>query len=222
MELNNLNWQDHFILIAEDDEDCYRNIICALKYTNINILLAKNGIEAVNQCTSNKNIDLVLMDISMPLMSGIEATVRIKESRGNLPVIIQSAYCIEDISDELENVSYDGYLRKPYSKQQLISIVSVYLNILSDHILLGKEEILSLSFPNNDVLCDSFDKSLRENELLHAWRLGTNKHRKVLIIFEDSKHIRGVYTVIWRLSDLGVKLKENITIPTKRIRRIIF
>lgn len=128
MNVHNLNWQYNTILVAEDDKDCFKYIYKVLEPTMINILWAQNGVESVNFCKTNRNIDLVLMDTKMPVMSGFEATLKIKDIREDLFVIIQTTYTDEYLIEEFKKIYFDGFIRKPVNRVKLISIISNLIN----------------------------------------------------------------------------------------------
>ena len=87
----------------EDDHINIFYIEEILYETKAKLIIVKNGLEAVEICKKNKNIDLVLMDIRIPGINGYEATKRIKEITNNLPVIAQTAYAMtEDIKKSKE------------------------------------------------------------------------------------------------------------------------
>ena len=84
----NYNWKGKTILIVEDDEPNYRYFEIVLKETNARVLWSKNGRNAVDICcSSGEKIDLVIMDILIPLITGIEATRIIKKHNKDIPVI---------------------------------------------------------------------------------------------------------------------------------------
>ena len=86
---------------------------------NARILHAKNGQEAVDMCKSNSNIDLVLMDIKMPVMNGIEATKKLKKIRVNLPIIAQTAYSSTEDQTTALQAGCSGFISKPINKEKL-------------------------------------------------------------------------------------------------------
>jgi signal transduction histidine kinase len=127
---NNFNWGKKLILIAEDEFTNYRFIVKALEKTKINLLWAKNGVESFEMIKKHNNIDLVLMDIRMPLMDGFEATRKIKEFNKDLPVIAQTAYALDYEKDEILKAGCDDYISKPYTVHELLNVIDKY--ILSD------------------------------------------------------------------------------------------
>lgn len=115
------------ILIAEDEQSNFDFLKILLTRMNFKVLWAKNGREAVDLCETDPTINLVLMDIKMPLLNGYEATKLIKVKRPDLPIIAQTAYAM--ISDKLEayNAGCDGYLSKPININQLKEALESYL-----------------------------------------------------------------------------------------------
>lgn len=115
------------ILIVEDE---YTNIVYLeelFKKYNFKTYLAKNGKEAIEICQDKPNIDLVLMDIKMPVMDGFEAVEKIKNHFQHIPVIAQSAYAQELNASDLKEKGFDGYIAKPTSGKDLEKILKKYL-----------------------------------------------------------------------------------------------
>lgn len=118
------------IIIAEDNEMNYLLIKTMLKGLGLNIVHAWNGEEAVDLCKSNPEVDLVLMDLKMPVMNGIEATRHIKKARPDLPVIAQTAYVLNVDREKIAAAGCDAYISKPLSKDKLISLVKSHLDLM--------------------------------------------------------------------------------------------
>jgi PAS domain S-box-containing protein len=115
----------HVLLVAEDDENNYNLISIFLSDHNVTILRARNGQEAVDLCKSNKDIELILMDINMPVMDGYTATRLIKEIRPEVPVIAQTAYA-DDRIEALKSGCVD-FIAKPFNKDSLLRVINIYL-----------------------------------------------------------------------------------------------
>jgi len=113
------------ILIAEDDNGNFRLIKQLLSGLNIEIVHACNGIEAVEICNSGRKIDLVLMDLKMPLMDGHEATRQILHHTPSIKIIVQTAYA-DDISRSLE-AGCVGFISKPFNKKQFVELIEEFL-----------------------------------------------------------------------------------------------
>jgi CheY-like chemotaxis protein len=95
----------------------------------LNIVHAWNGSEVVDMCKKNFEIDLVLMDIKMPVMDGFEATRHIKKILPDVPVIVQTAYTLAGDLEKIVEVGFDAYIEKPINKDKLISLVKMYLEV---------------------------------------------------------------------------------------------
>jgi PAS domain S-box-containing protein len=108
------------ILIAEDEINNYLLLKELLNLSNITTLYAKNGLEALKACENNPDIDLVLMDIKMPVMDGIVAFKKIREFRKDLPVIAQTAYGLENEKQQFLKMGFDEYIPKPIVKEELL------------------------------------------------------------------------------------------------------
>ena len=117
--LNNLT-----ILVAEDDDINYLYIKEILRGSGAEILHALNGREAVEMCQKNDRIGIVLIDIKMPVMNGYEAIKKIREFRPNLPIIAQTAFALSNEMLKAFNAGSNDYISKPFTKEQLLAIVS--------------------------------------------------------------------------------------------------
>jgi len=121
------------ILIAEDEEINYLYLETLFQFNKhgdiYDILHAKNGKEAVSIALENKGVDLVLMDIKMPLLDGYEATQIIKASRQNLPVIAQTAYSTESDKQLALQHGCDDFISKPINKDSLFGMIQKFLSV---------------------------------------------------------------------------------------------
>jgi CheY-like chemotaxis protein len=115
------------ILIAEDEESNYIFIEEIFKRTGYAYLHVWNGAEAVEICQQNKSISMVLMDIKMPVMNGIEATQLIHTFRPDLPIIATTAYAQTGDEQRFLTLGFNGYLAKPIKKDNLISLLNKYI-----------------------------------------------------------------------------------------------
>jgi PAS domain S-box-containing protein len=132
------DWKNKIALVVEDQEANFKFIKAVLKETKIQVLWAKNGKEAVDICRENSKIDIVLMDIQMPVMNGHDATKQIKKFRKNLPVISQTAYAMSGEREECIKAGSDDYIAKPVNPNQLKSMIAKYLTL---NLGVGNEKI---------------------------------------------------------------------------------
>ncbi|MDY8137329.1 response regulator [Aquimarina sp. 2201CG5-10] len=119
----------HIILIAEDGEVNFLFLkMILIKMTNYDFIIhrAKNGKEAVDLCQENNNIDLVLMDIKMPIMDGYDATAKIKKIRPDLPIIAQTAYSTEEDIQKALAAGCDDFVSKPVDSKILKPMLLKY------------------------------------------------------------------------------------------------
>jgi PAS domain S-box-containing protein len=115
------------ILIAEDEEINYLLIGKLLSSLNAEIIHAWDGKEAVKICESDRDIDLVLMDIKMPVMDGHEATAEIRKILPDLPVIALTAYAFSVDREKAIVAGCNDYLSKPVKRDTLLAMVNSYL-----------------------------------------------------------------------------------------------
>ncbi|NVO21422.1 MAG: PAS domain S-box protein [Bacteroidetes bacterium] len=115
------------ILVAEDVYSNFRLINYMLSKTNATVIYAENGAQAVDLCRSEERIDLILMDIQMPVMDGYEATSEIRKFLPKLPIIALTAYSFSDKSDESLLKGCNDYLTKPVDKETMLEKARKYL-----------------------------------------------------------------------------------------------
>jgi PAS domain S-box-containing protein len=127
IQIGDINLDKGTILIAEDDWTSYQYISKLLMDLNLEIIHAENGEKAVEYVKSNPNIILILMDIKMPVMNGIEATKLIKEIRPELPIIAQTAYAFSSEKDEILAMGCTDYISKPILKNTLLQMIKKYV-----------------------------------------------------------------------------------------------
>lgn len=111
------------ILVAEDDSISYSLIERIISKEGYKIIRAENGQEAVDICKSNE-IDLILMDIKMPVMDGYVATKLILDDKPDMKIIAQTAYLDRDFAIKMGCVDF---IAKPFGKGQLIALIDQYL-----------------------------------------------------------------------------------------------
>ncbi|MBN2486316.1 MAG: response regulator [Bacteroidales bacterium] len=117
------------ILVAEDEEINYLYIEELLSnFDNVTILRAITGTEVVEMVKAQNDIDLVLMDIKMPVMNGYEATKVIKELRPGLPVVAQTAYAMPGDETLSMQAGCDAYISKPIQKERFIYLINTFLH----------------------------------------------------------------------------------------------
>ncbi|WP_462282057.1 PAS domain S-box protein [Salinivirga cyanobacteriivorans] len=116
------------ILVAEDEELNFVLIQEYLTSLNVSLIHAKDGQETVDICKENPDINLVLMDIKMPKITGDEAAKIIKQFKPGLPIVAQSAYVQEHDIKRFSNI-FDAYLAKPITEEVLKQTVNKFITI---------------------------------------------------------------------------------------------
>ncbi len=112
------------VLIAEDEYSNYQLIRRLLeKYYIVEIIYAKNGQEAVDLIEMNNDIDVIFMDIRMPIKSGVQALNEIRAKGLNMPVIALTAFALIEEKTKIQSSGFDGYITKPFRKEDIIEIL---------------------------------------------------------------------------------------------------
>jgi signal transduction histidine kinase len=114
------------ILIAEDDEVSEMLIDISVKLFSKEIIKARTGVEAVEKCRENPDIDLILMDIRMPEMEGYEATRQIRQFNKEVVIVAQTAYGLTGDRAKAIKAGCNDYISKPINKDELLSIIRQY------------------------------------------------------------------------------------------------
>ncbi len=114
------------ILLVEDDETAEQMITVMVKKYDKQIFIARDGEEAVISCYSNPEIDLILMDVKLPKMSGYEATKQIRAFNKDVIIIAQTAYAFSGEKEKAIEAGCNDYISKPYGKAALYELIEKY------------------------------------------------------------------------------------------------
>ncbi|MFP4526480.1 MAG: PAS domain S-box protein [Bacteroidales bacterium] len=120
------NWENIQILVVEDDMLSSKFLEAILEDTGASIVFTKDGNDALKEVKKNK-VDIVLMDIQLPGMSGNETTRQIKEINMNIPVIAQTAHAMAEDKSKSMDAGCDDYLAKPIDMQVLLDKMDALL-----------------------------------------------------------------------------------------------
>lgn len=117
------------VLIADDDMRNIFALTSALESQNMKVITAGNGLEALAKLKSNPNIDIILMDIMMPVMDGFEAMIEIRksESYNKIPIISLTAKAMVGDREKCLQCGASDYIAKPVNSEQLFSLMRVWL-----------------------------------------------------------------------------------------------
>jgi PAS domain S-box-containing protein len=122
-----VDWRKRKCLVVDDNKDVLIYLNRILVDTGISILTARSGYEAIELIKANADIDVVILDMQMPEMNGIEATREIKKIRSSLPIIAQTAFVFENDTDIILEAGCDACLIKPIRREHLITVMSSFV-----------------------------------------------------------------------------------------------
>lgn len=122
-----VNWNNKMCLLVDDNKDVLLYLSRVLNDTGITTFSARSGMEALEIIKNTPGIDVVLLDMQMPEMNGIEATREIRKIRKDIPIIAQTAFIFEDDKDIILEAGCDACLIKPIRKDHLLTVMSSFL-----------------------------------------------------------------------------------------------
>jgi len=203
------------ILVCDDDKDILEAISIYLRNEGYNVLQAKDGVEALEK-VNNNTIHLIIMDIMMPKMDGIEATLKIREKE-NIPVIMLSAKS-ED-TDKIMGLTMgaDDYITKPFNPLELIARVKSQLR---RYTALGSMEVKQNVFTTGGLELDDDMKVVRvDGEEVYL----TPVQYKILrlLIKNPGKvfSIDNIYESVWE--EEAFNSENTVAVDIRRIREKI-
>lgn len=197
------------ILVVEDERNISEIVVKYLQKENYNVLLAENGIDALNIFHSNSP-DLIILDIMMPYLNGFEVLEEIRKT-SKVPVIILSAKSSFDDRIDGLTIGADDYLIKPFSPKELLLRIEKLLDrkIVSQNIItLGK---VTIDMESGKCQCEDGERILTSNEL-KLLELFTNNEGKV---FSRDNLITGIFGYDYEGYD------RNIDTLIKKLRKKI-
>jgi len=127
--IQNKNQIDDLKILIVDDEEIIVMLISIIveKYSK-EILIAKNGIDAVQICRNNPDIDLILMDIKMPEMDGYEATRQIRQFNKEVIIFAQTAFAVTGDKEIAIEAGCNDYVTKPFNDNSFTELINKYFN----------------------------------------------------------------------------------------------
>ena len=127
MDSCDLNLAGKKILIAEDELSNFLLLEAILKKEKCQLVHASNGKEAVEIFTRDPSFDIVIMDIKMPVMNGLEATLKIKAIRKEVPVLAYSAYVLNGEKQKAIEAGCIDFISKPVGKEQILKTIGKHI-----------------------------------------------------------------------------------------------
>lgn len=116
------------VLVVEDNMISFKLISAVLSRVKTEVVHATNGLQAIELCGSSDHFDLVLMDMQMPEMNGLEATQKIKLIRPKLPVIATTANTFDEDEVTCRKAGCDAFLTKPLHFRKLFELMQSFFD----------------------------------------------------------------------------------------------
>lgn len=126
-EKKDMDFSHKKVLIVEDDDYSSLFIKTLLVPTNVQVIKAYNGKQAINICRTEKGLDLVLMDIKLPEIDGIMATKEIRKFNPDIPIIAQTAHDLDGDEEKCKLAGCNAYITKPLNPALLMKYVTKFL-----------------------------------------------------------------------------------------------
>ena len=210
--------QNSVVLVVDDDREIAHAIVKLLEHENIEAVCAYNGMDALDILSSRSDIHLIILDIMMPKLDGLSATMKIRESR-NLPIIMLSAKS-ED-SDKILGLSMgaDDYVTKPFNPSELMARVKSHLRRYTYLGAVGN--IISKdTLSNGDLELDTSSKQLRVSG--EEVRLTATEYKIVELLMKNAGRVfsaEEIYSRVWNEEAFGVE--NTVMVHIRRIREKI-
>jgi CheY-like chemotaxis protein len=125
-ELADLSWRGNGTVLLVDDEETVRSVCCRkLNHLGFDVLMADNGLDGVELYREKRDeIDLVILDLTMPKMGGEEAFRELRAMNPNVKVVLSSGYTKMDVISRFSGKKISGFLRKPFTMGELMVVLS--------------------------------------------------------------------------------------------------
>ncbi len=127
-KITNKVWPGRKILVVEDDEFSFEFIRVSLRDRGLEILHAVDGGEALKIYDEITGIDLILLDIQIPVIDGYMVCRRIREKDPLVPIIAQTAFALNDEKTRCEEAGCNAYLSKPLDVNKLMDLLDQFLS----------------------------------------------------------------------------------------------
>ncbi len=110
-------------ILIIDDEEGIRESLKLILEDNYDIILAENPAQGIDIIEKSKDVSLILIDIKMPKMNGLEALKQIKEKRPDIKVIFVTGYKSVETASEAAHLGANGYITKPFKPAEILEAV---------------------------------------------------------------------------------------------------
>jgi len=124
----NFDFTGKVVLVVEDNHISFKLMNAVLSKVKIGIIHAPNGRKAIQACEGDQPIDVVLMDLQLPEINGLDATRQIKKLRPELPVIATTANTFDADQDACMDAGCSAYITKPLQFKKLFEMMQDFFN----------------------------------------------------------------------------------------------
>lgn len=205
------------ILICDDDREISRAIEIYLRNEGYHVIQARDGLEALDAVKKN-DIHLILMDVMMPRMDGIQATMRIRQEK-NIPIIMLSAKAQDYDKINGLNVGADDYVTKPFNPMELVARVKSQLRRYTDLGSLHKEESGDV-WRSGGLMLDDAKKSVEVDG--RPVSLTPTEYRILLFLVRNAGRVFSIEQIYEKVWDEPAYNPENtVAVHIRHIREKI-
>jgi signal transduction histidine kinase/FixJ family two-component response regulator/HPt (histidine-containing phosphotransfer) domain-containing protein len=206
--------QGSTILVAEDNNINQEIILGLLEDTGLNIILANNGQEAIDKYKSKKqDIELIFMDIQMPVMDGYKATKIIKDINSNIPIVALTANAMVEDIEKTKNAGMNEHLNKPIEVEKLYQTILKYVTVKTDKKnSIKKDNHKNMSFPNLQTIDIKIGLSNLNSESLYLKVLNSfydNYHNTKVQNLQEEELDRIIHTIKGLSANIGATTLHN-------------
>ena len=124
----NFDFTGKVVLVVEDNVISFKLILAVLSRVKVEVIHASDGRQAIEMCSNNPHLDLVLMDIQLPEVNGFEATREIKRICPDLPVIATTANTFDEDEAACKEAGFDAYITKPLLFRKLFELMQSFFD----------------------------------------------------------------------------------------------
>ena len=205
------------VLVCDDDREIAAAVDIYLTAEGYEVLQAYDGFQALELLEKHPDVQLILMDIMMPRLDGVHATMKIRESR-NIPIIMLSAKSEDNDKILGLNIGADDYMTKPFSPGELVARVKAHIE--------RYQRLTASGIPTNDVIEIrglKIDKTARRVYVNGEEKAFTTKEFDLLtFLAENPNHVftkEEIFREIWEMESVGDI--ATVTVHIKKIREKI-
>jgi DNA-binding response OmpR family regulator len=201
------------VLVCDDDVAILDSVEIYLKLEGYNVLRAENGRQAIEQVNANE-VHCVILDIMMPGLDGLQATLKLRESKSNIPIILLSAKS-ED-TDKIMGLSFgaDDYVTKPFNPLELMARVKSQIRRFT---ALGSMEVKEGVIRTGGLALDTLAKTLSlDGEII---KLTATEYGIMNVLMENLGRVLStaqIYEAVW--NEPAGYTEKTVTVHIRRIR----